>query len=52
MPLMMDDEMDELFGDGTGMNLPSQPPSREIHQRLDDLRAGGCCQYVQCHVMM
>ncbi len=45
MPLMMDDEMDmdDLFGDG-GLSLPSRPPTKELHQRLDELRTGGCCQ--------
>jgi mediator of RNA polymerase II transcription subunit 16 len=48
MPLMMEDEMDmdDLFGDGTGLSLPSQPPSKELYQRLDELRGSGCCQLV------
>lgn len=52
MPLMMDDEMnmDDLFGDGGGLSLPSRPPTRELHQRVDELRASGCCQYVLRHV--
>ncbi|KAK2624763.1 hypothetical protein QTJ16_005956 [Diplocarpon rosae] len=46
MPLMMDEEMDmdDLFGDGGGLSLPSRPPSTELRQRIDELRAGGCCQ--------
>ncbi|KAJ5047335.1 uncharacterized protein L3040_003162 [Drepanopeziza brunnea f. sp. 'multigermtubi'] len=47
MPLMMDDEMDmdDLFGDGGGLSLPSRPPpTKELHQRIDELRTGGCCQ--------
>lgn len=47
MPLMMDDDMDmdDLFGEGGGLSLPTRPaPTRELHQRLDELRAGGCCQ--------
>ncbi len=46
IPLRMDDEMDmdDLFGDGAGLALPSRPPSKELHQRLDELRTGGCCQ--------
>jgi mediator of RNA polymerase II transcription subunit 16 len=45
MPLMMDEEMmDDLFGDGGGLSIPSRPPSKELCQRLDDLRRGGCCQ--------
>ncbi|CZT50349.1 uncharacterized protein RSE6_11318 [Rhynchosporium secalis] len=48
MPMMMDDEinMDDLFGDGVGLNLPSRPPTKELHQRLDELRASGCCQTI------
>ncbi|KAK0128828.1 mediator complex subunit [Cadophora gregata] len=48
MPLMMDDEMnmDDLFGDGGGLSLPSRPPTRELHQRVDELRASGCCQSI------
>lgn len=46
MPLMMEDEMDmdDLFGDGAGLSLPSRPPSKELYQRLDELRGSGCCQ--------
>ncbi|TAQ88490.1 hypothetical protein B7494_g3202 [Chlorociboria aeruginascens] len=48
MPLMMDDDMevdiDDLFGDGAGLSLPTRPPSKELHQRIDDLRGSGCCQ--------
>ena len=50
MPLMMDDDMDidDLFGDGTALSLPSRPPpSTELIQRIDELRASGCCQYVR-----
>lgn len=44
MPLMMDD-MDDLFGDGGGLSLhPSRPPSKELYQRLDELRGTNCCQ--------
>jgi mediator of RNA polymerase II transcription subunit 16 len=52
MPMMMEDEMDmdDLFGDGAGLSLPSRPPSKELYQRLDDLRGSGCSQYVLCHV--
>lgn len=48
MPLMMDDdlEMDDLFGDGGGLTLPSQPPSKDLHQRVDEMRGSGSCQYV------
>lgn len=48
MPLMMEEDMDmeELFGDGAGLSLPSRPPSKELYQRVDELRGSGCCQYV------
>jgi len=48
MPLMMDDdmEMDDLFGDGGGLALPSQPPTKELYQRVDEMRGGGACQSV------
>jgi len=50
MPMMMDDQMDldvdDLFGDGAGLSMPSRPPSKELHQRIDDLRGSGCCQCV------
>lgn len=42
---MMDD-IDDLFGDGTGLSLPSRPPSKELYQRVDDMRGSGCCQCV------
>lgn len=49
MPLIMEDEMDmdDLFGDGAGLSLPARPPTKEIFQRLDELRASGCCQCVR-----
>lgn len=37
--MMMDEVLDELFG-----VTPSI--SKGIHQSIDDLRLGGCCQYV------
>ncbi|QSZ30359.1 hypothetical protein DSL72_004882 [Monilinia vaccinii-corymbosi] len=41
----MDVDMDDLFGDGAGLALPSRPPpSKELHQRIDELRGSGCCQ--------
>lgn len=45
---MMDEdmEMDDLFGDGAGLSLPSRPPSKELYQRIDDMRGSGCCQLV------
>jgi mediator of RNA polymerase II transcription subunit 16 len=46
MPLMMDEDMDmeELFGDGADLSMPSQQPSRELYGRVDEMRRGGCCQ--------
>jgi mediator of RNA polymerase II transcription subunit 16 len=50
MPLMMDDDMDidinDLFGDGADLPLPSRPPPKELFQRIDELRGNGCAQYV------
>ncbi|CAG8972316.1 hypothetical protein HYALB_00001718 [Hymenoscyphus albidus] len=48
MPLMMDEEMDmdDLFGDSAGLSIPSRPPSKELYQRVDDLRRSGCCQAI------
>jgi mediator of RNA polymerase II transcription subunit 16 len=49
MPLMMDEEMDDiddLFGDGTGLLPSARPPPKELLQRIDELRASGCCQCV------
>lgn len=37
--MMIDEVLDELFG-----VTPSI--SKGIHQSIDDLRLGGCCQYV------
>ncbi|TVY15907.1 Mediator of RNA polymerase II transcription subunit 16 [Lachnellula arida] len=45
----MDDgmDMDDLFGDAADLSLPTRPPpSKELHQRVDELRGGGCCQTV------
>lgn len=48
MPLMMDEEMDvdmdDLFGDGAGLSLPTRPPARAVYQRIDELRRTGCCR--------
>ncbi|KAM3071384.1 Mediator of RNA polymerase II transcription subunit 16 [Clarireedia jacksonii] len=48
MPLMMEEDlevdMDDLFGDGAGLSLPSRPPTKELHQRVDELRGSGSCQ--------
>jgi mediator of RNA polymerase II transcription subunit 16, fungi type len=40
----LDDVDDDLFGDGVSLSLPNKAPSKQIHQRLDELRTRGCCQ--------
>jgi mediator of RNA polymerase II transcription subunit 16 len=40
----MEVDMDDLFGDGAGLSLPSRPPTKELHQRVDELRGSGSCQ--------
>ncbi len=51
MPMMMDDELDDLFGDrqlGEITTLPNLSSAPEgLIQRLDDLRISGCSQYVR-----
>ena len=44
MPMMMDDDLDELFGDAPPLQIPSPLPEG-LFQCVDDLRLGGCCQY-------
>ncbi|KAF7546627.1 hypothetical protein G7Z17_g8306 [Cylindrodendrum hubeiense] len=53
MPLILDNPMpvdlndvDDLFGDGVGLSLPVRPQSKQLHQRMDELRSRGCCQAV------
>lgn len=41
----MDDELDELFGDTTRLQLPESLP-KGLSQRVDELSLGGCGQYV------
>ncbi|OAA73694.1 RNA polymerase II Mediator complex subunit Sin4 [Cordyceps fumosorosea ARSEF 2679] len=38
--------VDDLFGDEVPLSLPPKPLGRHLHQRLDELRARGCCQTV------
>lgn len=48
MPLLMDEDLDDLFGDHGGdpsLQLPSSI-SKELLQHVDNLRLTGCCQYV------
>lgn len=56
MPLILDnpmggeamqvdlDDVDDLFGDGAPLALPTRPPSKRLRQRIDELRTRGCCQ--------
>lgn len=49
--MMMDDELDDLFGDRQLGEIPDLPhlstPPRGLVQRIDDLRTSGCSQYVR-----
>lgn len=45
MPLIMEHDLDDLFGDAHSLSLP-RPLPRGLAQRVDDLRLGGCRQYV------
>ncbi|KAM0329693.1 hypothetical protein ACHAPQ_006657 [Fusarium lateritium] len=53
MPLMLDNSMpvdlnavDDLFGDGVDLSLPVRVQSKQLQQRMDDIRIRGCCQAV------
>ncbi|KAM5355943.1 hypothetical protein ACJ41O_002589 [Fusarium nematophilum] len=53
MPLMLDNpipvdlnDVDDLFGDGVGLSIPVRSQSKQLQQRMDDLRSRGCCQAV------
>ena len=57
MPLIMDQNLDELFGDvgdmgdvgdAATLQLPPAPPAKGLPQRIDDLHVNGCNQYVPC----
>lgn len=56
MPMMMDDSLDDLFGDeplaGISVlpDLPSIP--KGLTQSTDDARLGGCSQYVRLPVYL
>lgn len=54
MPLMLDsavpvdlNDVDDLFGDGVALSLPERTQSKQLLQRIDDLRRRGCCQYAR-----
>ncbi|ROT36946.1 mediator of RNA polymerase II transcription subunit 16 [Sodiomyces alkalinus F11] len=59
MPLMLDSssmngpmqvdqlDVDDLFGEGVGLSLSNaRTPSKQLYQRVDDLRTRGCCQAI------
>ncbi|OLN95927.1 Mediator of RNA polymerase II transcription subunit 16 [Colletotrichum chlorophyti] len=40
-------DVDDLFGDGVGLSLPTaRPITKPLRQRIDELRTRGCCQGV------
>lgn len=43
--MMTEDDLDDLFVDAPQLHLPP-PLSKGLLQCVDDLRLGGCCQYV------
>jgi hypothetical protein len=55
MDTVMDDAMEvgainvdlgdvDLFGEDIGLDMPSRPPSKQLYQRLDELRSRGGCR--------
>ena len=46
MPMMMEDDLDDLFGEAPPPVLALNFPSGGLRQRIDDVRLNGCCQYV------
>ena len=46
MPMIMDQEFDDLFGDSAALNLAPSPPAQGLRQRVDELQMTGCCQWV------
>ncbi|KAK2611174.1 hypothetical protein N8I77_004543 [Diaporthe amygdali] len=58
MPMMLDDHMgplgaampnmdDDLFGDEV-LPLSTRPPSKQLQQRVDEMRSRGCCRSISC----
>ena len=43
---IMDDGLDDLFGDGAPLQLP-EPLPKGLLQRIDELYLSGCSQYVR-----
>lgn len=46
MPMIMDEDLDDLFGDGAPLEIPSVPHLQGLSQKVDETRLTGCCQYV------
>ncbi|KAH7329090.1 mediator of RNA polymerase II transcription subunit 16 [Stachybotrys elegans] len=53
MPLMLDgtipvdlNDVDDLFGEGVGLPLSVRSQSKQLRQRVDELRNKGCCQTI------
>lgn len=44
LPAVLPD-VDDLFGGEVPVNLALSPPTKELRQRIDDIRRRGCCQY-------
>lgn len=58
MPMMLDDHMgplgaampnmdDDLFGDAV-LPMATRPPSKQLQQRVDEMRSRGCCRGISC----
>ena len=45
MPMIMEHDLDDLFGDAPSLHIPQSIP-KGLAQRVDDLHLGGCRQYV------
>lgn len=54
MPMMLDDHMgplgaampnmdDDLFGDEV-LPMANRPPTKQLQQRVDEMRSRGCCR--------
>lgn len=53
MPSIMDESLDDLFGDPTSLDLglPAPQLPKGLAQRLDEMRVLGCCQYVDLFLL-
>ncbi len=50
MPLIMDDGLDDLFGDPPRLELPDTLP-KGLPQRVDEVSLSGCSQYVAKYLL-